>query len=278
MSVAIVSDTGYDLPPGKYEEVERGVITVPLIFRFGMEEFKDKSIPMAEFLQRMETTFPNTSAPSPGDFVAAFRSALAEHDQLVCLTLTSKHTTSYEAALVASQYFKPGQVTVIDSNSLTIGQGMQVVTAYQAAQAGERPEGIAAAVKALQKKLKLFIALDTVKNLVRGGRASHMSGLLAGVLQIRPVLTVLGGQLTLLERTRGRAMAKLNVIKHAMQTFPAEAVVVGHVGCEETARELASELAQQTGFHQEKMMMIEVGMVLATHAGPGAYGVLVVSA
>ncbi len=277
MSVAIVSDTGFDLPPGMYVEVERNIFTVPLIFRFGAEEFRDKSMSMPAFLERMEQTFPNTSAPSPGDFLQAFRSALATHDKVVCLTLTSKHTMSYESALVASRYFPPGQVTVIDSASLSIGQGVQVVAAYQAAQAGDAPEAIAAKVKALQRRVRLFIVLDTVKNLVRGGRATQLTGLLSEIFQVRPLVTLLEGRLTLLSKARGRAVARLNLLKHAIASFPAEAVAVGHVGCEAAAREIAAALAQQTGFLEEKMMMIEAGMVLATHAGPGAFGVLVVT-
>ena len=123
----------------------------------------------------------------------AFRSALAEHDQLVCLTLTSKHTTSYEAALVASHVFQTGAGDHDELFSLSIGQGMQVASAYQAAQAGERPESIAAAVKALQKKLKLFIALDRSTTWCGAGGRDHMSVFCAGVLQIRPVLTMLEG-------------------------------------------------------------------------------------
>jgi DegV family protein with EDD domain len=277
MTVAIVSDTGFDLPPGAFPEVEREVRTVPLLFRFGLEEYPDKTMPMAEFMHRMEITFPNTSAPSPGDFLQAFRSALAGHDQVVCLTLTSKHTTSYESALIASQYFPPGQVTVIDSESLTIGQGIQVVTAYQAAQAGAKPEEIVANVKDVQRRSRLFIALDTVKNLVRGGRATHLSGLLAGFLQIRPILTLLEGRLTLLERARGKTISKLSLVKRAVACFPVDFLAVGHVGCEADARELASSLAKETGYEEANIQMIEVGMVLSTHAGPGAFGVLVVS-
>jgi len=277
MTVAVVSDTGFDLPPGIFAEVEQNVKTVPLIFRFGLEEFHDKSMSMQEFLRRMELTFPNTSAPSPGDFLEVFRAALAGHDRLVCLTLTSKHTTSYESALVASQYFPSGQVTVIDSGSLTIGQGVQVVEAYQAAQSGAGPEEIVARVKALQRRSHLLIVLDTVKNLVRGGRASQLSGLLAGVLQIRPLLTVVDGRLTILEKARGRGVAKQLLVKHAAACFPAETVVVGHVGCAEMTGEIASALALQTGYPEERMMRIEAGMGLATHAGAGAVGALVVS-
>jgi DegV family protein with EDD domain len=275
MTVAIVTDTGCDLPQDTFEEIKNVVTNVPLVFRFGLEEFADKSISMQDFLQRLEQTWPMTSAPSPGDYIQAFRSSLVGHDQVVCITLTSKHSACYSSALLASQYFEGEQVTVVDSTSLSIGQGLQVLVAAKMAQSGASTQEIVAKVKTLQRRSGLFIALDTAKYLVRGGRANQLSGFLAGILQIRPILTLREGQLTLLEKPRGRAGSKQNLLKLATACFPAEFIAVGHVGCEGEARELASALARQTGFSEDEILIVETGMAIATHGGPGTLGILV---
>jgi DegV family protein with EDD domain len=277
MTVAIVTDTGCDFPQNTLEEIDHDVTQVPLVFRFGLEEFPDKSMPMQDFLQRLEKTFPMTSAPSPGDYIQAFRSALIDHDQVLCITLTGKHSASYASAVLASQYFVDGQVTVVDSANLTIGQGLQVLVAVKMARSGASLEAIVARIKSLQPRSNLFVALDTVKYLVRGGRATQLSGFMAGILQIRPILTLVDGQLTLLEKPRGRGAAKNNLLKHAIACFPAEFVAVGSVGNAEETMELASELALQTRYPEKEIAFVEPGMAIATHCGPGTIGIMVVS-
>lgn len=275
MRVAIVTDTGCDLPQGAADGY--AIQYVPLLYRFGNEEFPDKTMPMQEFLNRVERIWPTTSAPSPGDYIEAFRKALQDHAHALCITLTSKHSASYASAVLASQYFPDGQVTVVDSASLSIGQGLQVLAAAKAAQIGSSLEEIVSRVKALQRRSHLFISLDTVKYLVRGGRASALSGFLAGVLQIRPVLTLVEGQLKLIDKPRGRLASIQSLLKRALAHFPAEFVAAGHVGCQEEAQELVAALSQESGFVEKDISLVETGAAIATHGGPGTLGVVVVS-
>jgi DegV family protein with EDD domain len=275
MSVAIVTDTGCDLPPGVAQDLQ--VITVPLVFRFGLEEFADKSIPMPVFLERVKQTWPTTSAPSPGVFVAAFRESLQAHEQVLCIAITGKHSATYSSAVVASQQFSPDQVTVFDSASLSIGQGYLVRLAVELAQAGADVGEITAQLQALQRRSHLYIALDTVENLVRGGRASQTTGFLAQVLKIRPILTLVDGQLTLSERPRGRAASLQKMLELAAGFFPVEYAAVGHVDCEEEAHAFAAALAAQTGTDPGTIPVMETGMAIAVHGGPGTLGVVVFS-
>jgi len=278
MGVRIVTDTSCDLPPSLEQELEElGVVIVPFLFRFGLEECEDKSISMKEFLARVESTWPTTSVPSSGAFIQAFRECVEAGDQVVCITITSNHSATYSAAVLASQQFSPGQVTVVDSKSLSLPQGLQVLAAARAAQEGKGSQAVVETVKELQERLHLLITLDTVEYLVKGGRASRLSGIMAGLLRIRPILTLLDGELTLLEKPRGRKTAKQRLIELARDCFPAETVGVAHIACEEEARELVSEIALQTGFPEEKILLTETGMVIATHGGPGTLGIVVVS-
>ncbi len=275
MAVKIVTDTSCDLPAGMEQEL--GVTSVPLIFLFGDEQYPDKTIPMAEFWAKARTVWPKTSAPSSGDFERVFREVVEAGDQVVCITVTSKLSATYNAAVVASQRFLPDQVAVVDSQSLAICQGHIVRAAAQAARAGCTLAEVVRAVEMCREKLHLYITLDTVQYLVKGGRASKVSGILAGLLKIRPMLNVQDGELVLVEKLRGRQVAKQRLLELALSHSPAESITIAHVACLDEARELAATLAAETGFPVESIPIIEVGMALATHGGPGTLGIGVVS-
>lgn len=278
MGVRIVTDTSCDLPPSLEQELyELGVIIVRFLFRFGLEECEDKSISMKEFLARAEKVWPTTSVPSSGAFAQAFRECVEAGDEVVCITVTSKHSATYSAAVLASQEFPTGQVTIVDSKSLSIAQGLLVLAAARAAQEGKSAPAVVETINELRERLHLFIGLDTVEYLVKGGRASRLTGVMAGLLKLRPILTLVDGELTLLEKPRGRKVSKQKLIELAKGCFPAETVGVAHIACEEEARGLVSEIALQTGFPEEEILLAETGMVLATHGGPGTLGIVVVS-
>ncbi len=278
MAVRIVTDTSCDLPPDLEREIrEIGVIIIPFTFRFGLEECQDKSISMEEFLARAEENWPTTSIPSTGEFVHAFREIVEAGDDVVCITITGSHSATYSAAVTASQQFAPGQVTVVDSRSLSVGQGLLVLAAARAAREGKGPESVVEAVDDLRRRLRLFITLDTVEYLVRGGRASRLSGVMAALLRIRPILTLIDGELTLLDRPRGRKAAKQKLMELAKGCFPAETVGVAHIAREEEAKALVSDFSLQTGYPEEEILLTETGMILATHGGPGTLGIVVVS-
>jgi len=278
MGVKVVTDSGCDLPQELEEEIKGlGVKIVPFYFHFGLEGCRDKTMPMEEFLARAERTWPTTAAPSAGAFIEAFRECTETGDQVVCIPVTSKHSFTYSSAVLASKEFSPGQVEVVDSLSLSLGQGLLVLAAARAADEGRSLEEVVEVIKDLQKRLHLFITLDTVKYLVLGGRASRLEGTLGGLLGIRPLLSVQDGELTVLEKPRGRRVAKRGLVKLAKGYFPAETVGIVHITCEEEANELAEEISSQTGFPKEEILCVETGMALATHGGPGALGIVVVS-
>ncbi len=275
MAIRIVTDTSCDLSPGLEQEL--GITSVPLVFLFGDEQFPDKTIPMAEFWAKAKAVWPKTSAPSSGDFERVFREAVEAGDQVACITVTSKLSATYNAAVIASQRFSPDQVAVVDSLSLAIAQGHLVLAAAQAARAGHSLAEVVRTAEACREKLHLYITLDTVQYLVKGGRASKLSGILAGLLKIRPMLGVQGGELVLLEKLRGRSVAKQRLLELAAEHLPAERLAIAHIACLEEARALAAELAARAGCAVESIPIIEVGMALATHGGPGTLGIGVVS-
>jgi DegV family protein with EDD domain len=279
MAVRIVTDTSCDLPPQLDEELRHlGVVIIPFSFRFGLEECWDKSMTMQEFLARAKAAWPTTSVPATGVFAQVFHTAIEAGDQVVCITITGNHSATYSTAQSASQQFAAGQVTVVDSRSLSVGQGLLVLAAARAAAAGANPAEIMGLIDDLRSRLYLYIMVDTVEYLVRGGRASRVAGLMASLLHIRPILTLLDGELTLLDRARGKKSAQQKLIDLAKSRLPAEVLTVAHISSEPEGKALLAELARQSGYPEEEILLTETGMVIATHGGPGTLGIAVVSA
>ena len=279
MGIKIVTDTSCDLPARLENELrELGVHFVPFLFHFGLDTLKDKSISMREFISRADRVWPTTAVPSIDTLIQAFRERVEAGHQVLCITVTGKHSGMFSAASLASQQFPEGQVHVIDSKSTSLGQGLMVLAAARAAQAGESIDRIKQGVSDLRERLHLFITLDTVKYLVRGGRASRLAGGLAELLKIRPVLTMRDGELQVLEKSRGRKAAKRRLLELARQYLPAEMLGVAHILAEEEAKALAADISHETGIPEESILMTETGMVLATHGGPGTLAIVVTTA
>jgi DegV family protein with EDD domain len=232
---------------------------------------------MKQFLAMSEETWPQTAGPSTETFAQAFREVVEAGDQAVCIAVTSKLSTTHASAVLAGRQFSSDQVIVLDSMSFSVGQGLLIRAAAQAAQEGKNLEEVVGIVKELQTRLHLYVALDTVKYLIKGGRANRLTGMLVWLLRIRPILTTVGGELTLLDRPRGRQAAKQRLLELALSHFPAEAVAVTHIVCEDEAQELASEISRRSGFPEDEILLVETGMALATHGGPGTLGIAVVS-
>lgn len=276
MSVRIVTDTSCDLPARLEREIrELGVRIVPFLFHFGLDALRDKTISMKEFLSRAENVWPTTAVPSSEQFLQTFRECVEAGHRVVCITVTSKHSSTYSTATLASQQFPSGQVAVVDSKSVSLAQGILVLAAARAAHAGKSFEQVVETVQELRERIHLFITLDTVKYLIKGGRASRLSGGLAELLKIRPILTLQDGELTLVDKLRGRKAAKRRLLEMVRSCLPADILGVAHIVCESEARELVAEISSETGISEDSILLAETGMVIATHGGPGTLGVVV---
>jgi len=277
MAVRIVTDSSCDLPPHLENELhDWGVRTIPFIFHFGQETMVDKTMSMQAFLTRAMHVWPTTAAPAAGAYAEAYQEIVSAGDQALCVTITGRHSGAYNTAVLAAQDFGPDQVQVVDSRSLSLGEGLLTLAAVRAARAGASLQSIVEQLKEMIGRIRFYIGLDTLDYLVRGGRASRAAGIIASLLQLRPILSVEDGELTLKDRPRSRKRCKERLLALAAQTMPAEALGVMHVAAEAEAHELAHSLSSLTGHPLETIPVMEVGMALATHAGPGGLGIAVV--
>jgi len=188
--IGILTDSTCDLPDEYLEAND--VALVPLSLRFGEEEFLDRvTISPAEFYHRLQHTkdLPRTSQPSTAQFKQAFEDLLRRYDNVIAIMLSSSVSGTYQNAKLSSKFFKDRNIVVIDSRIASMGLGFLVREAVEMRHRGESVETIQKRLNDLKTKIKAFLSLQTIENLVRGGRLSKSKGLIARLLQINPVLT-----------------------------------------------------------------------------------------
>nr|HID14032.1 DegV family protein [Anaerolineae bacterium] len=274
-AVQVVTDSSCDLPR---RLVERFKITVvPLIVRFGTEVYRDGELSVEEFWEKAAGPHhPQTSQPSVGTFEELFERLVAQGKQVLCLTITGKHSGTFNAARLAAQRFGEA-VKVFDSLSLSLGLGLQALAAAQAARAGRTMQEILALLENMRARMRLMIILDTLESLRRGGRADGFIAVvhrMTQALNIKPIINVVEGQLRLLGAARSFQGGLRRVLNLIERLGPLEHLAVVHTRAQEMAEEMADRLAERTGFPRERIWVRETGAVLASHAGAGVIGVL----
>lgn len=273
---SIVTDSSCDLPR---QEVERLQITiVPLVVRFGSEEYEDGVLSADEFWEKATCVPPHTSQPSVGKFEEVFERLVTQGKQVLCLTLTSKHSGTFSTACLAAQRFGE-MVQVFDSLSLSLGLGFQVFAAAEAAQAGRTMQEILTLLEDLRARTRVTILLDTLENLRRGGRADGFIAIMdrmTRALNLKPLINLVDGQLRLLGMVRSFQGGMRRLCDIVERLGPLERLAVVHTRIWETAHEVAGRLVECTGFPRERIWMAETGPALACHAGPRVLGVAAV--
>jgi DegV family protein with EDD domain len=269
----VVTDTASDLPDELLAEL--GIGLVSLRIRFGSEEFVDRvELSTKEFWSRCSSYdgLPETSAPSPGQFREAFERMASEGaDGVVCVNLSAKMSATIQAARQAADALDGTlPVRVVDSESVTLGQGLITIDAAQRAARGGTLDEVVAAAEDAAGKLKLYGAIDTLENLKRGGRIGGAQALLGSMLSIKPVIEVRDGVVEKESQQRTRSKSLRYLADKVRAAGPISRLAVFSAD----APDLDDFLALLDGVHpSEKTLLGDVGPVIGTHAGPGAIGV-----
>ena len=275
--VRVVTDSAGDLTPALAEE--RGIVIVPLSIRFGSEEFVDgATLSPDEFWRRCKSSdvLPETSAPSPGAFQEAFAAAARDgYDGVVCINLSGALSATYQAAQAAADAVSDQvPVRVIDSRSVTMGQGLMALAAAESAAGGASLDEVVAVVQGLIERTQVFGAIDTLEHLEKGGRIGGARALLGSLLSIKPVVQVVDGVVEeeSKQRTRSRQLKYLADKVHGMGGVERVALCNG----------AATDLDDLLGLLAEvdakyPLEVVNLGPVVGTHTGPGTIGVCVVT-
>jgi DegV family protein with EDD domain len=270
--VRIVTDSACDLTDELVKQHD--VIVVPLTIRFGAEELEDrKQLTPEEFWQRCQGkgALPETAAPSPGSFINAYQQAADEGAEAVlCLTISAGVSGTYASAVTAADTFTGIPVRVVDTRSLTMGQGLMVIAAAEEAAAGAGLDTLVAATEDRVGRVRVYGVLGGLEFLQRGGRIGGAQALLGSLLSIKPVIQVKDGEVAeeSKQRTRSRALGYLTT--KVAEDVPLERLAVADGACDDLD-DVLSRLKDITTEHP--LVTVQLGPVVGTHAGPNTVGV-----
>lgn len=272
-SIRIVTDSSCDLPPAL--EAEHRITVVPLSIRFGGDEFVDRrDLTPKEFWSRCAASavLPETAAPSPGAFEAAFRAAAAEGaDGVVCINLSGDLSATFQAAeLAAKSVAADVAVRVIDSRTLTMGLGNLCLSAARVAETGATIDDVVVDVERRIPLTRTYAALDTLENLKKGGRIGGAQAMLGSMLSIKPIIDITGGKVEqeAKQRTRSKSLRYLADKVEAAGDIENLAVMHGDAPDLEEMLDLLASI-----FPREKVVVGDLGAVIGAHGGPRTMGV-----
>ena len=279
MAVRILVDSTADIPRERAQQL--GIEVVPLVVLFGDQEYHDGVDLTADaFYQKLANTTvsPTTSAPSPGVFEEAFRKLFAEGaDSVLAILLGSGLSATYGAALnaarvVAAETGKP--IELIDSGTVSGGFGMPAEIVAAEARQGASLAELKAHAQSMVSRIHLYCALDTLEYLQRGGRIGRARQLLGSLLNVKPVLEIRDGQVLPLENVRTRSKSQERVGQLAASHAPIEAMAI----VQSTPQVGEQYTAIVRTFYNGPIYYYTLGPVVGTHGGPGAGGLIVLTA
>jgi hypothetical protein len=270
-TIAIVCDSGCDVPASLCDEL--GIVIVPLTIRFGNDEFSDRvSITKDEFWQRCASspTLPETAAPSPGSYVAAFTEAISRGATgIVVLCISGDLSASYQSATVAASMIDTVPITVIDTRAVSMGQGLLAVQAAEEARDGASLDAIVAHVRASIPKVGILAVLDTLDHLIKGGRIGGARALIGQVLAIKPVLRLNDGRVDEAGRERTTTKALRRLANEAGSHGQLSRLALFHADSPhvETLITMVSDIPVT-----HSLIVADIGPTIGTHGGPGVIG------
>ena len=271
--IKIVVDSTADLPADLYREHD--ITVVPVLAQFGAETLRDDvDITRDQFYARLISSPepPKTAAPSVGMFEDVFRKLTAAGHEILSLSLVGGLSGTYNAARQAAQLVEGARIICVDSQTVSMPLGFLVLKAAEAIQAGKSLEEAAALVEALRPKAVLFVALETLRYLEKGGRIGRMRALLGTMLSVKPIMEVRNADVLPVEqvRTWKRVPPRMVELMQARGAFDQLAVI--YTTTRDTAEQLAGLCAAAGLMPREQIYVVQAGGVLGTHVGPGALG------
>ncbi len=274
----IVTDRGADLAPQQLSGLD--IHFVPLTITLdGRSYVSGVDIQPEAFYALLAATegMPTTSLPSPGEFVALYRELAQRDPEILSVHISSGLSGTYQTAVEAARMVPEARITVVDTLTLSGAEGWQVEAAARAARAGWPVDRILALLQQVREATETIFTLPELKYLIHGGRISHLKGLLASLLNLKPIIGVSRGDGKYYQRGQARsfngALAKLvSVVAEDHAPGTALRVQVMHANNPDAAEKLRELLDKE--FQCDWLPTSTIAPVLGAHTGPGLVGVV----
>ena len=272
MKLGIVTDSTCDLPPYLIEQ--HGIEVVPCVLIIDGKEYSDGGDISRDDFYRLLPTLrrsPTTAAPSIGEFTRRYQKLLGSGcEHVLSIHAAGPLTSILGTAQQAAKEF-PGRVTTIDSLSLSLGLGYQVLAAAEVAEEGL--DAARAAVDSTRGRLHVFAALDTLEYVRRSGRVPAAITLLGSLLSIKPVIELTEGQVKTIGAVRTTKQANERMLSFMREGGRLQRLAVLHTGAEHRAREfLQSVMMEMNRSMPRDILLVNVTTVIGTHVGPNGLG------
>jgi DegV family protein with EDD domain len=269
MSVRIVTDSTADLSPQLAKKL--GIVVVPVYVRFGDKSYRDGiEISYDELYGKLinSSILPSTSQPTPADFAQVYQDLSKETDEIVSIHVTSKLSGTYSSALQGKKLVDAKtNITVIDSETLTMGLGIIAMSAARLALLNESLAKILEDVKQGIKNTHLLATFDTLKYLALGGRIGKARALLGSVLNVKPIVTLRDGEISPIGNVRTRTKAVDKLFEFVKNALNVQELAVVHSTTPDEAYSLKDRLSSLVSSNH--LHMSRLGPALGVHGGPG---------
>jgi DegV family protein with EDD domain len=266
---AVVTDSTSDLPQAWRQRY--GIEVVPLKVLFGKDTFRDGvDMTNEQFFQRLaaSTTLPTTSAPSPGEFAEVYRRLAKDHDGCISIHIGAQLSATAEAARIGAQAVEGFKVNVIDSQTVS----MPVAFLCRVAAESDSLEAATSEVERRVPKTRVLALLDTLRYLEMGGRLSRAQAMIGTMLDLKPLLLVADAEIKPVDRVRTRSRAIPRMVEYFKGDLPVEHMAVMHAQAADEAQQIAAALRKD--FPEREVTVGQIGIVLGTHTGPKALGIV----
>lgn len=270
--IAIVTDSAASVPPELAREV--GLEIVPMGIQIGNQFLREGiDITTEEFYRQLEEKENiTTSQPSPGDFLAIYNKLVNKAKEIISIHITSRQSGTVGVAELVKKDI-PIPITVVDSESASMGQGFVALAAARAALRGKSREEILEIIERVKQKTTVFVAVPTLKYLARSGKVSRVQAKVASLLTIKPILSVKNGLVQAVDKKRSYGQALQRMIALVEKRFPTEKLTIAvlHSNAPEKAEEFKQIVEERLRCAQ--VFIAEMGASLAVHGGQGMLGI-----
>ncbi len=277
MAIKLIIDSASDIPVSYAKE--HGMTYLPLPVTIGEKQYLSgvDITPQAFYEILIESDcLPVTSQVSPFAFEQAFRTAIEQGDTPVAITLSSKLSGTYQSACIAAANFG-GQAFVVDSMNVSLGQAILVYYAERLIAQGVSAPALVSELDRAKQKIKVIALLDTLEYLKKGGRISAATAVVGGILSIKPVVSVVNGEVQLIGKARGSKQGNnlLNeMVANSRGVDFSMPLTLAFSGLSDALlQKYIADSHQLWEGRVSNLPVLAIGATIGTHAGPGAIGV-----
>lgn len=275
MAIKVITDTSCDLPDELLRQYHIEMVPLRVSFEDGATYLDRFELSPSEFMKKMRSfkTLPKTAAPDPAVIMKAFEKGLDEAGEVLFISLSSGMSCTCQSAHLACQMLNTDKVQIFDSLSATLGTGIMAVKAARMADRGLSLAEIVQSLTIIRKSRVMLVTLDTLENVVKGGRLKKYEGISGNLLRIKPIMRVNDeGRPEVIEKARGRKRAVGRLLEmigeYAGKSISDLIMGVSHASCLSEAQGLAVAIKNRYQV-KEDIIISDMGATIGTYAGEG---------